>query len=322
MQKTQTIFCKYFRRPLLIVAALLAMLVLAFGYMTSMPSQQAPDFLPTAQDNILAGSLEVHVRKLAGPRNEYHPEEYKAAGDYIAATLRSFKLQPTFQKFTSFAREEQNILVRISGIKKTKTIIVGAHYDSHGATPGADDNASGTAALLEIARLLSENPPENDVILAFYANEEPPHFQTETMGSVVHANSIKDVDLMISLEMLGFYSTEPNSQKYPAPLNFYYPDVADFVAVVGPLEDRGIVEDLTAHLRGADMKTFGFSTPKFMPAVGFSDHWSYWQRSIPAVMVTDTAFFRNPHYHRDTDTPETLDYPRMARITSAVASFL
>lgn len=319
----KNIFWNYFRRPILIIFGILMGLVLALGFMTSMPSKQADGvFTPTPQEAELATSLEKHVRKLAGPRNEYYPKEYKAAEDYIALILRSFGLQPTFQIVPAFDREERNILVRIPGQNKGKTIVVGAHYDAHGNNPGADDNASGTSALLEIARILSKSPPQNDVILAFYANEEPPHFQTETMGSVVHANSVKDVDLMISLEMLGYFSTAPESQKYPAPLNFYYPDVADFVAVVGPLEDRGIVADLTAHLRGADMKTFGFSTPKFMPAVGFSDHWSYWQRSIPAVMVTDTAFFRNSNYHRDTDTPETLDYLRMARITAAVASFL
>ena len=153
-------------------------------------------------------------------------------------------------------------------------------------------------------------------------NEEPPHFQTETMGSVVHSGEQRDVELMISLEMLGYYSDTPNSQKYPPPLNHYYPDVGDFVAVVGSIPDRFPVQDLTAKLRNGGMKTYGFSGPRFMPGIGFSDHWSYWQHDVQAIMVTDTAFFRNDHYHKATDLPETLDYVRMARVTRLVAEFV
>ncbi len=322
MKKIRFIFWNYFRRPILIVLALGVLIMLMLAYMTSMPGNQAGEFVHVSPaEHKMAAVLEKHVRKLEGPRNVFYPKEYQAAEDYLAETLRGYGMKPSFQTVHSHYRDSRNVLVRVEGRNK-RTIIVGAHYDSHDSNPGADDNASGTAALLEIARILSEKPPENTVILAFYANEEPPHFQTETMGSVVHADSVKDIDLMISLEMLGFYKTSAGSQHYPPVLSLFYPDVADFVAVVGLLEDRGVVEDLTAHLRKADMKTYGLSSPAFLPVVGFSDHWSYWQHKIPAVMVTDTAFFRNDNYHRVSDTADTLDYRRMARVTAAVATFL
>ncbi|MEZ4458726.1 MAG: M28 family peptidase [bacterium] len=321
MQKFYAGYRRFFHRPILVVVVLLMCCAGALGVMTSMPSAQPDRFETTAADIDLSRRLEGHVRQLAGPRNVFYPAEYRSAENYLVARLKSFGYAPTLQAVASFYGPANNVVVVIPGATSARWV-VGAHYDSHDRNPGADDNASGTAALLEIARALHGTTPARTLELVFFANEEPPHFQTDTMGSVVHSKNAGEVELMISLEMLGYYSSEPNSQKYPPPLNHYYPDVGDFVAVVGSIPDRLPVQDLTKKLRSGGMKTYGFSGPRFIPGIGFSDHWSYWQHDTRAIMVTDTAFFRNDNYHKDTDLPETLDYLRMARVTRLVGEFV
>ena len=292
----------------------------------------APSQAPWSLDDV-AGRSQAHVTQLAqviGPRNDDHPQAYTQAQSYIQQALAphlsktarsSLALHPVKTSQGAWP----NIEVTFEGTDPTlESIVLGAHYDSCYKTPGADDNASGVAALLEIHRWLSTQPQTARTIrLVFFANEEPPHFKRDTMGSLQYARMAHArgdrILAMFSLEMLGYYKTEPGSQKYPSVLKALYPDTGDFVAFVSSWT-YGAITAQSARLFGAQspMHVESYTGP-IIPGVDFSDHWSFWQMGYPAIMITDTSFFRTPHYHKPTDTPETLDYPRMAQAIEGVA---
>lgn len=206
-------------------------------------------------------------------------------------------------------------------------VVVGAHYDSVPSTPGADDNASGVATMLALARIFAHRETRRTVRFVAFVNEEPPFFWNETMGSLHYAKECRDrgdgIVAMLSLESLGYYRDEPGSQKYPPVISWFYPDRGDFVAFVGDLGSRSLVHEAIGTFRAAArFPSEGAALPGFVAGVGWSDQWSFWQMGYPGVMVTDTATFRNPHYHQPTDTPGTLDYPRLARVTAGLATVL
>ncbi|MCH8903224.1 MAG: M28 family peptidase [Bacteroidetes bacterium] len=211
-------------------------------------------------------------------------------------------------------------------------IVIGAHYDhlgygSHNSLyrgdpqihNGADDNASGVAGLIELARLLKDTPFRHRLKFAAFVNEEPPFFQTDQMGSFVYIQKTKllgeNIKTAIILEMLGYYSEKPFSQKYPLLLGPFYPNKANFIAIVGNFPSKGIVKSLTKGFRqSSKFPVVRLVSPEFIPGVNFSDHWSFWQVGIPAVMVTDTAYLRSQYYHQKTDLLDTLDYQKMAKV--------
>ncbi|MBL0349850.1 MAG: M28 family peptidase [Elusimicrobia bacterium] len=295
-----------------------------------------PFFSPPAQADSApradAKRLGQHVRFLAAlqpERSHLHTKSLGAASDYIEARFREYGFNPVLQKYDVNGRTYQNVTV-VRGPKNTRRLVVGAHYDVCGEQPGADDNASGVAGLLELARLLSVEPPDltKEIELVAYTLEEPPYFRTENMGSAVHAQSLRDakieVEGMISLEMIGFYSNAPGSQHYPLPvLGLFYPSRADFIAVVGNWASFGFVRRVKKLMaRGTDLPVVSLSAPNALDAIGLSDQRNYWKRGMPALMVTDTSFFRNPNYHQPSDTPDTLDFARMARAVDGVFNAL
>jgi Zn-dependent M28 family amino/carboxypeptidase len=216
---------------------------------------------------------------------------------------------------------------------KDEWIVIGAHYDhlgeggnrsslspdDKGIHNGADDNASGVAVLIELARLV-----RSGVRFVAFANEEAPYFLGPEMGSFVYARERgAKVRAMFSLEMLGYYSDVPGSQNYPAPLSMFYPDRGDFIAFVGDLGARSLVRrSIGSFRKHAKFPSEGLAAPSFIPGIAWSDHWSFRKHGYPAVMITDTAFYRYPHYHRASDTPDKLDYERMARVTLGLAEML
>src|SRR4051812_9970325 len=262
----------------------------------------------TPEERELAARLRAHVEALAtSPRNG----DLERPAKYIASQLDKPDLQP----FMSGGRSVRNIETGAG------SIVVGAHYDTVAGSPGADDNASGVAVLIELSRM---GLPARFVA---FANEEAPYFQSDEMGSYLWASRARHrkdaIRAMISLEMLGYYRDVPGTQHYPPPLSYFYPDRANFVAFVGDIGARPLVRQaISAFRNGSQFPSEGVAAPAFIPGVTWSDHWSFRTHGFPAIMVTDTAFNRYPHYHLPTDTPEKLDYQRMAKVTMGLAAVI
>jgi Zn-dependent M28 family amino/carboxypeptidase len=274
-----------------------------------------------------AARLEAHVRMLSetlGPRDEGHPENLDRVAAYLRKEFEQAKAAAVWeQPFESRGRTYRNVIASF-GPRTNELIVVGAHYDTAGALPGADDNASGVAGLIELAYLLGRTPPAMRVELVAFTLEEPPYFRSPLMGSAVHAASLRaqgtSVRAMISLEMIGYFSDRPDSQQYPvALLKALYPSRGNFITVVGKLDQGRTLRRVKGAMHGASpLPVYSINAPRAIPGVDFSDHLNYWNQGYDAVMITDTAFYRNPNYHTFTDTPETLDYRRMAMVVQGV----
>ncbi|WP_082795667.1 M28 family peptidase [Flammeovirga sp. SJP92] len=268
--------------------------------------------------------LEKHVRALCNTsdyRNYKNKEAQKEATDYIFEQLKSFGYAPHIQTFEA-ANEEYKNIIAFYGDPNQERIIVGAHYDTFGDQQGADDNASGIAGMIEIARLLKQHQPKVDfcIELVAYANEERPFFTTKGMGSYVHAernlnNNVK-TKLMVCLEMIGYFDDRSGSQSYPIKfLDKIYPKEANFIAIVGNLSNHFVVKELK-HAMKKTSKTpiYSINAPSSVRGLANSDHRNYWHFNQNAVMITDTSFFRNPNYHTKGDTPESLDFKKMNEV--------
>lgn len=244
--------------------------------------------------------------------------------DYLRRNLVQAGYTVAEQPYTMNGGSVSNLEAQVKGTSASDgAIVVGAHYDAVEGTVGADDNASGVAATLELARLMAQARPRRTIRFVFFANEEPPYFQTDRMGSLVYAKKLRSegiqVRAMISLEMLGFYSDASGSQKYPAPFSLFYPSRGNFIAFVSNSESRGLVRRAIRKFReSASFPSEGVTAPENLPGVGWSDHWSFWQEGYPAIMITDTALFRNPHYHTQFDTVDKLDFEKMARVVEGI----
>jgi hypothetical protein len=267
-----------------------------------------------------------HVRMLTttlGPRDAAHPEQLDAVAGYLREELASVGGRVSEQAFVVAGETYRNVLASF-GPTEAECIVVGAHYDTCGPYPGADDNASGVAGLLELGRLLGQTPPATRVELVAFTLEEPPYFGTPSMGSVFHAAQLKrnEVPLraMLSLEMIGCFSDAAGSQRYPSPaLAAFYPSEGNFIAVVGELGGGNLVRRIKRAMTEATVLSVrSLNAPRFALGIGLSDHASYWEAGYDAVMVTDTAFFRNGNYHSAADTLEMLDLQRMAQVVQGV----
>lgn len=286
----------------------------------------APGPPPEAQAD--AARLEADVRALS---TTFHPRSFDSykldlAADYIREELKKTGLRVEEQPVTVDGRTYRNVIAH-AGPAAGPVTVIGAHYDSFDDTPGADDNASGVAGVLELARLLGKQPPTRAIDLVAFTLEEPPYFSSDKMGSAWHARMLKEtnrpVALMMSLEMIGFFSDDFLSQEYLGiGLQFLYPNTGNFVAVVGNNESWRETRQVKRALLGVPgLNTRSITVTPKLPGVDFSDHRNYWAHGYPAVMVTDTAFLRNKQYHKQGDTAEKLDYVRMARVVSGVFSF-
>ncbi|MBI4814785.1 MAG: M20/M25/M40 family metallo-hydrolase [Deltaproteobacteria bacterium] len=303
----------------LLVLCLAGIVAIIVSWMISMPGTS--EVRERAASKEAVERLQRHVGALSstiGPRSIY-TGQLEAAAAYVETQLLGLALQPTKLSFEVAGTVVRNIEVEWVGSRAAREIVlVGAHYDSVDTTPGADDNASGVSALLELARRLRAAKPERTLRFTFFANEEPPYFQTERMGSAVYARRAKErgdaIVAMISIESVGYFDDAPASQKYPAGFGLFYPDQGHFWAFVGDTGSRALVRDAIRSFRStAALHSEGLAAPLFIPGVGWSDHWSFAVLGFEAIMITDTAPFRNPNYHRPTDRPETLDYVRLAK---------
>ena len=270
--------------------------------------------------------LERDVRAIVadfGPRDHLHPENLERVADYIENAMKGAGARVTSQRYDVAGKPYRNVIASFGPVDGER-IVVGAHYDTFGAQPGADDNASGAAGLVELARLLTGVPLKIRVDLVAFTLEEPPHFRADSMGSAVHAKSLRKDGValrgMIALEMIGYFSDAPGSQQYPSYLlSWMYPSRGNFIGVIGNFGSAMLVRKVAVAMRSATpLPVEGLASPRFVTGVDFSDHASYWDAGYDAVMITDTAFFRYPHYHTMTDTPDRLDYARMAQVVQGV----
>jgi len=310
----------------------------AFLYaMIAMPGSSWTGALPplSADQQALRARLRQHVEALAegiGPRNPGNPGSLQAAAAYVEAQLHDAGYEVARQSYTpaGFDGSVSNLEVVVpgDGTSSEGAFVVGAHYDTVPGSPGADDNASAVAALIEIARGLRGARLARSVHLVAFVNEEEPYADTPDMGSVVYARAAhargERIFGMISLESIGYYRSEPGSQHYPKPFNRFYPQTGDFLAFVGNFASRSLVRRAIAAFRAhAAFPSAGLAAPqRLVYDVERSDHASFWREGWPALMVTDTVPFRNPNYHSEDDTPDTLDYPRLARVTAGLAQMV
>jgi hypothetical protein len=310
-------------RPVVRVGVMLGVVFVVACSLVAQPTMHSNQVSSRTAD---PGLLRAHVVALS---ETYHPRDWESTGnldlcaEYIAGHFERAGAAVEFQEFEAEGRTYRNVIGRF-GVGKERKYIVGAHYDSYAETPGADDNASGVAGLLELARLIGADPPGAEVELVAYTLEEPPFFTGPLMGSAVHAASVARekprIAGVIVLEMIGYFSDEPGSQSYPLPmLKVFYPSRGDFITVVGRWDQGGWIKELKRGMKGATaLPVYSFRGPAALPGVDFSDHRNYWPHGIPAAMVTNTAFYRNTAYHTGHDTADRLDYDRMAMVVVAV----
>jgi len=308
---------------LLVVLILLSILIAIWFWVTQPLLSRAT---PNSERTVDPSRLEAHVRKLSvelGPRDERHPENLDQVAAYINDELTQTSAFVSEQVYRVRGKFYRNVIAHF-GPETEERIIVGAHYDTAGPLPGADDNASGVAGLIELARLLNQQQLKVRVELVAFSTEEPPYFGTTGMGSYVHAQSLRQqnvrVRAMFSLEMIGCFSDARDSQHFPVDLlKAIYPSTGNYIAVVGRLTDGLLVRRTKAAMRNAaPLPVYSINAPQVIPGVDFSDQRNYWYAGYSAVMITDTAFYRNRNYHTEQDTAEKLDYKRMAMVVEGV----
>lgn len=280
----------------------------------------------------LKRNLKRHVSILAdsiGERSYRTPESTRAAANYIAATLAEFSYSVDTMSYTAGPNRTlyYNLEVRVPGSEELPDLVVGAHYDTAEDTPGADDNASGTAALLELARMFRNVSPKRTLRFVFFSTEEPPFFGSRQMGSWHYAaRSARNQERlygMISIETIGYYSDDPGSQTYPPPFGLFYPDRGNFVAFVSNLDSGDFLRrTIRIFRRHATLPAHGAASPAFIPGISWSDHQSFWLHGYEAIMISDTAPFRNPYYHSLEDRTARLDFERLTRVVSGLAAVL
>lgn len=317
MRRTSPLRLQTAAAALLCVASLGA----AAAQEASMPTSEIPSATIAERGRVIVEQLAGTI----GPRSLAQPASLEQAALYIEERLAELGYSVERQPYEAPGEHPvRNLIVEKTGREQPeKIILLGAHYDTVPLTPGADDNASGVAGLLELARLLKPYANRRTIRLVAFTCEEPPYFKSRWMGSRVHAREARrrgdDIIAMVSLEMIGFFD-ESIAQGFPLPLmRYFYPNTADFVGVVGNLFQRSLVTQVREAMRGGgDIGVESIATVRILPGLDWSDHGSFWHEGYPAVMVTDTAFYRSPHYHSYSDTPETLNYEAFAEVVKGL----
>lgn len=320
---------RMWRRVAIFWGALLIVALSGIACVVWMPGRSWDGPLPPLSEGqrALCVKLEGHVHVLAGDigeRNTARHANLMRAADYIEQTLVGAGYSVSRQEFRAEGRPVCNLEVELRGTSRPEeVVVVGAHYDTVYVCPGANDNGSGVAALLELARHFIGRPRPRTVRFVAFVNEEPPYFRTDEMGSLVYARRCRErgerIVGMMSLETIGYYSDEKGSQQYPTPFSWFYPSRGNFIAFVANTSSGGLVRRAVRAFRAsAQFPSQGVAAPGFITGIGWSDHWSFWQAGYPAFMVTDTAPFRYPFYHTEEDAPEKLDYERLSRVVDGL----
>ncbi len=320
---------------LIVFVSFLTACLTGAGYLMSrMPGRSFSGPLPelSAAELLLQGRLRSHVEMLAGTigeRNYRQHDNLERSAAYIEGQFKLAGLPIRSLPYEAAGIQVRNIEAEIRGSAATPAVlIVGAHYDSVINSPGANDNASGVAALLELARLFNPGEVKQTLRLVAFVNEEPPMFKTSRMGSWIYAQQLRRsgdrLAGMISLETIGYYTSVPLSQKFPLPmLRLFYPRRGDFLALVGNQKSRDLLKrGIRLFRQHAALPSQGIVAPGWLPGIDWSDHWSFWKIGCPAIMVTDTALFRYPYYHDSKDTPDKLNYTAYTRVVSGLHAMI
>lgn len=279
----------------------------------------------------LRNALQQDVKKLAddiGIRNVNQYENLNAAANFLETAFSQAGYEVQRQEYKIDGKPYYNIVAEKIGIKKPNEIVViGGHYDSVFVSPGANDNGTGAAATLELAKSFAKKESNRTIRFIEFTNEEPPFFWTEDMGSFVNAKQSRqkneNIVAMLSLETMGYFSDTKNSQKYPFPIGLFYPDRGNFICFIGNLNSGKLVRNAIASFRRhAQFPSEGAVLPNWIPGVGWSDHWSFWQEGYKAIMVTDTAPYRYKYYHTEQDTPDKIDFDKLARVVASLAEVI
>jgi Zn-dependent M28 family amino/carboxypeptidase len=283
----------------------------------------------TEAEQVIATHLRTHVAAIASREHNFLKlAELEAAARYIEAALAGTGRAVTTQNFRSGPVDVRNIEAEVRGeARASEIIIVGAHYDSVLGAPGANDNGSGVAAVIELARLAAAGKPARTLRFVAFVNEEPPFHHSDAMGSRHYARRARErgenIVAMLSIETIGWYSDAPGSQRYPFPLGFFYPSTGNFIAFVSNLASRGLLhEAIDAFRSHAAIPSEAVAAPAWIPGVDWSDHWAFWKEGYPALMVTDTAPYRYPYYHTSEDMPDKVEYERVARVVTGLYGML
>jgi hypothetical protein len=328
------VFIRILFSALRITLAVVTILALLWWFGVRMPGKNISKAAPlSSAEMALRGELVADVQILAGKigeRNMAHYPQLNAAADFIENSFSRAGLQSRRDSYDLHGQVCHNIEAEIpaaQGVAVSKPppiILIGAHYDSVFGSPGANDNGSGVAAMLALARRFAGKPLRHTLRFVAFVNEEPPYFLSGEMGSFIYAARCKvrgdKISAMISLETIGYFSDAPHSQTYPAPgLGVFYPKVGNFIGFVSNVPSRNLLRRVIALFRKhAKIPCEGAALPAFIPGVSWSDQWSFWQHGYPGIMITDTAPFRYPHYHSASDTPDKLDYDRFALVVSGM----
>ncbi len=308
---------------------IIILVIALFTYMIYMPGKSYEGKLPALDDvdHATAKRFEAHVTELCinpAGRNFIEKKGLDAARRYIAGQFESSGYQVKFHEYQINGDTVANIEVELTGSSSPEQIIiVGAHYDAVPGAPGANDNGSGVAAILELADRFKDKSFPRTVRFVAFVNEEPPNAMTGNMGSYVYAKKVamdeENIIAMFSLETIGYFSDETGSQQYPIPFNLFYPDKGNFIAFVGNLRSRGLVTKSIRSFRAhSTFPSEGIAAPAFIPGISWSDHWSFWQYGYSAIMITDTAPYRYPAYHTSEDTPDKVGYEKMVYVVNGV----
>jgi hypothetical protein len=302
-------------------------------FFTNMPgsSYSGPLQSLSSCDQEVSVKLKQQISMLAeriGERNIWKYRNLNASAHYIEKVATELGYEVKKQEYKVENVPVENLEWEIIGVSHPEEIIlVGAHYDSVSGSPGANDNASGVAAVLEIARLLKRETLSRTIRFVTFVNEEPPFFQTDKMGSRIYASRSRQrgekIVAMLSLETIGYYCNEKGSQKYPFPFSFFYPATGNFIGFVGNVSSRSLVREAIELFRSnTAFPSEGITAPSWIPGIGWSDNWSFWKEGYQAIMITDTALFRYQYYHSHQDVPDRIDYERMARVVVGISKII
>lgn len=318
----------------ILLAGLMFLLIAIASLMISMPgktySGQLPPLTPSQEQ--VSQQLNLYIKIIAddiGEHNYIFYNQLIQVENFLKERLSDAGYAVKTQEYAVDGKIFRNLEIEIRGTEKPdEIVIVGAHYDSVVGSPGANDNATGAVAILALAEKFATIQPKRTLRFVEFVNEEPPFFWSENMGSWVYAQRCKErqenIVAMLSLETMGFYSQAANSQQYPVNiLKLIYPSPGNFISFIGNISSRSLIHQAIGKFRNsAKFPSQGVSLPNFIPGVGWSDHWSFWQAGYPALMVTDTAPFRYPYYHTEQDTPEHIDYYALTLVISGLESVI